>query len=589
MDAFRPLFAIAALAFATGCAATDILIRPRAAAKPEHWASLQRDLEVPLERQSMLGSTGVRLWKTDKPREAIDRALKTYGGQFAAEIVEGDPRDIVWPVDEARLPPAVAANLRKVKDRKYGPVRVVRMRHADLAGILLQRGLPAGEDFAIGSSLRWRLGKELTFTTSRVAWRAHDRSGEYFAWAGDLDVPRDRSRWSRYENGFGAATYSHGHVYARFERKGRIHQVIPLGAGYHAVVDVDPKSIPEDQPDSPRQDPGPGEQPDEFLPNDCAAGQPDGPRQDAGPGEQPDAPRQDAGPGEQPDTPKQDAGPGEQPDGIGFCVGSCAMPFSLRAQGCYEGPRTCAIVRVAVGFTREAVDALPTIVAPDTKRYGFEVPRDARHYAQYLIDLTQTSWARSGISARVRLADWSTFDRLEPARADIQQLLKDLRTPPAGSVMQGVAGWRNTASADLVVMLTMSDRMPNATGGMTQIAGLSPGFGEVLRPKHGYSVVVLPYADANLSFLHELGHHFGARHEPSVKDPQDTWYGRGYREACTWRTVMAYDLACPRGVPRYAIWSSCNLWQGTVPAGGPLQNNVRVINEQAARVGSFRP
>jgi hypothetical protein len=52
---------------------------------------------------------------------------------------------------------------------------------------------------------------------------------------------------------------------------------------------------------------------------------------------------------------------------------------------------------------------------------------------------------------------------------------------------------------------------------------------------------------------------------------------------------MAYDLACPRGVPRYAIWSSCNLWQGTVPAGGPLQNNVRVINEQAARVGSFRP
>ncbi len=462
------------------------------------------------------------------------------------------------------------------------------MRQPDLAGILLQRGLPADEDFALGSSVRWRLGKDLAFSTSRVAWRSHDRSLEFFAWAGELDVPRDRRRWTRYENGFGVATYSHGHLYARFERKGRLHQVIPLGASYHAVVDVEPRQIHEDQPDTPRQPVGPEDQPDEFLPMDC--GQPDTPRQPIGPEDQPDTPRQPIGPEDQPDTPRQPVGPEDQPDGLGFCLGSCMPPFSIRAQGCNEGPRTCAIVRVAVGYTAEAVAALPVTVEANTKRYGFDVPRDPHHYAQYLIDLTQTSWVRSGIHARIRLAGWSTFDRMEPARGDIQALLKELRAPPAGSMTEKVANWRNTASADVVVMLTMSDRMVDtATGAMKQIAGLSPAHNEVLRAKNGYSVVVLPYADANLSFLHELCHHFGARHDPSPKDPQDAWYGRGFREACLWRTVMAYDLECPKGVPRYTIWSSCNLWQGTVPAGSPLQNNVRVINEQAGRVGSFRP
>ena len=156
----------------------------------------------------------------------------------------------------------------------------------------------------------------------------------------------------------------------------------------------------------------------------------------------------------------------------------------------------------------------------------------------------------------------------------------------------GMANWRNSVGADIVVTLTMAQLIPDATaaGGMRKISGLSPSWGDVLLAKNGYSIVVLPYADANLSFLHELGHQFGARHNPRPKEPQDAWYGRGFKNACTWRTIMAYDDDCrDPGAPRYLLWSSCNLWQDGVQAGSPLQNNVRVINENAGKVGGFLP
>ena len=50
---------------------------------------------------------------------------------------------------------------------------------------------------------------------------------------------------------------------------------------------------------------------------------------------------------------------------------------------------------------------------------------------------------------------------------------------------------------------------------------------------------------------------------------------------------MSYKASC-RGCPRLPVWSSPKLFVKGEPAGTPLQDNARVIAEQAARVANFR-
>ena len=127
----------------------------------------------------------------------------------------------------------------------------------------------------------------------------------------------------------------------------------------------------------------------------------------------------------------------------------------------------------------------------------------------------------------------------------------------------------------------------------TEYAGWSPAKTRVKDPESAYSVVVARYADANLSFQHELGHHFGAYHDPKsgTGDPP-FYYAQGFRNACKWRTIMGYPPKpgeCREGEARLLMWSSCNLWHDGTLAGGIEQNNVKIINRMSGWIAGFRP
>lgn len=96
-------------------------------------------------------------------------------------------------------------------------------------------------------------------------------------------------------------------------------------------------------------------------------------------------------------------------------------------------------------------------------------------------------------------------------------------------------------------------------------------------------------ADANLSFAHELGHLFGARHNPEA-DPTATPYpwGHGMTKADQhWRTVMGYP--CPAGCRRLAYWSSPSLTHEGMEMGtSALHHNARVLAARSKDVAAFR-
>ena len=103
-------------------------------------------------------------------------------------------------------------------------------------------------------------------------------------------------------------------------------------------------------------------------------------------------------------------------------------------------------------------------------------------------------------------------------------------------------------------------------------------------------------ASGNLSFAHELGHNFGALHDPYVDPGTSPYaYGHGYAvPAAGWRTVMAYNNACSAAgtsCTRIPYFSNPNLTYGSpaLPLGTTsTSDNTRVHNQNAATVANFR-
>ena len=103
-----------------------------------------------------------------------------------------------------------------------------------------------------------------------------------------------------------------------------------------------------------------------------------------------------------------------------------------------------------------------------------------------------------------------------------------------------------------------------------------------------FAVVHHECAVATYSVAHEIGHLIGARHELAMDRTMTPFpYGHGYVNGTKWRDIMSYKASC-RGCPRLPVWSSPKLFVRGEPAGTPLQDNARVIAEQAARVANFR-
>lgn len=105
-----------------------------------------------------------------------------------------------------------------------------------------------------------------------------------------------------------------------------------------------------------------------------------------------------------------------------------------------------------------------------------------------------------------------------------------------------------------------------------------------------FCVVNVQCATGYYSFIHEIGHLLGCRHDYG-QDPANSPYkfGHGYvYPNGGWRTIMAYNTHC-NGCTRLPYWSNPNITYNGVPMGTTDKcNNTRVWNIRYGEVGSFK-
>jgi hypothetical protein len=135
---------------------------------------------------------------------------------------------------------------------------------------------------------------------------------------------------------------------------------------------------------------------------------------------------------------------------------------------------------------------------------------------------------------------------------------------------------RNNIAADVAVLITTN----------TQYCGL--GYLNS-NAASAFSVTAASCMTGYYSFAHEIGHNFGARHDPAT-DPSTTpvAYAHGYRSPTNaWRTIMAYN--CSPSCPRINYWSNpAKTYGGQAMGTTTRSNNARLLNERVATVAAFR-
>lgn len=162
------------------------------------------------------------------------------------------------------------------------------------------------------------------------------------------------------------------------------------------------------------------------------------------------------------------------------------------------------------------------------------------------VSLSNQSFINSQINYRIELVYAGETSYSE---SSYQTDLQRFKTPNDG-YMDEVHVLRNLYSADICVLLSFNENLCGIANGI--------GVGE-----DGAFCLVSTYstcATSNYSFIHEIGHLLGCRHDIYV-DPNTTpfAYGHGYiNPSGTWRTVMAYSNGC-NNCPRLLYWSNPNI------------------------------
>jgi Metallo-peptidase family M12 len=522
---------------------TWVIARPAPGTGPAEMERARAAMGVQQADRVVITPSGLEIWRVAKGR--------TGKGYYPTEeIPGGDPHEILVPVSEERLPAPAKANLEKVRARGYAKrVGVVRIPSPLVTSLMLR----------YSDTVAWRLFDRVRINATRQAKFSRVQNVRRFSWVGGLDAKGRECDAALFANGFASLTFGNEHLYGRFEHGGNIYQLVPLGEGYHATIEVDPAKLP-DQPDLAHIEDEGGDMLDL-------------------------ADVEDEGGGEPPPNITDEGGDIFDPKG----TGAPKPPYNtckIDAPKCNTGTKAVrATIRVGVGFTREAMADLPAI-GPATPAGALA---SAHHFADYLVNVTNAAFLRSGVISRVALAGIHIFDKLESAPYnDAQALLLALRTYPPDAAIRPVHQWRDHKGADVVMLLTHVANYPI----IGPVAGLSPPPGTLGNANHAYSIVVTKSADAQLSFQHELGHLLGGGHNWQVNTPASFTYAHGFRRQCDWRTIMSYEdpLNCTSGTPRYALFSSCNvLVNGNAIAGSSLENNTRVVNEQAEAISKYRP
>jgi hypothetical protein len=139
----------------------------------------------------------------------------------------------------------------------------------------------------------------------------------------------------------------------------------------------------------------------------------------------------------------------------------------------------------------------------------------------------------------------------------------------------GVRKLRDEKKAD-IVGLVLED--PSGCGLSTRVARDAV---------EAYFVVHHSCAAITISIAHEIGHVLGARHDRGFDSRNEPFaYGHGYVNG-KWRDIMSYQQSCD-GCVRIPYWSNPRVMYNGEPTGTLLEDNARVILEQAERVSKFR-
>ncbi|QNA88355.1 hypothetical protein G4G28_07295 [Massilia sp. Dwa41.01b] len=186
---------------------------------------------------------------------------------------------------------------------------------------------------------------------------------------------------------------------------------------------------------------------------------------------------------------------------------------------------------------------------------------------------TNQGYVNAGVNARVELAHVAPVSYSESGSNSTD---RSRYADVDDRVMDEIHAQRTTYAADVGVLLT--DGNSGCGNGTIHASSTS-----------AFVAVTADCAVGNYSFGHELGHLFGARHNPEEDSSTTPYaYGHGYLSPSrNWRTIMAYD--CPNGCPRINWWSNPSKTRNGVAMGTSTRsNNARVLNERAATLAGFR-
>lgn len=540
-----------------GSVNTNIVVRLSSTASPEQKAALKDSLDAKSVKK--LSVEGTELWSI--PRSKLPDSVSAGNNNPAVDYIEhpNAPLDqLLTSVPRANLDPSQKIAIQNLIQSKVQiPVNVTSLDAAAFKSNQMADGV---HDIKIPLSP----GKEYEFTPRKVINNADGG----FAWVGDLKTGQANGQ----SGGATLTVTPDNRISGQILIGTTVYNVTPLGSNLHAITKTNPNTDWKDEPpafdkiqkrenpasSTPLTNPGPGS----GLETTNSSHADTAPLNTGSAADSTSLTTQSAPAPPPPLTPKA-ASPPSMADTVGpICTEPGNWPVSIR---------------VLVLYTPAAGRALNTLTNPT----------GAADLANTLVaDANENVYPNSQIPVQLTLAAVKPVDFNEG-----QTWERDVSLVQSSAKVQDM---RRQVQADIVVVLVDKNQYPDR---FPDQENTYCGWSKMINAdaNDAYSLVDYQCAPApNYSFIHEIGHLEGTRHDACTdKDSNPFPYGHGfcffdYSYATNgWRTVESYTNCC-RTCPRVAHFSNPNVRIGGIPSGSStLEDDARVIKSTAPCMAHF--